>query len=180
MKWKKRHGLVKSSRRLIKPFRIVLHHTGGSTASGAISALYSRGLGYHYLVDKKGDVHELVPPNRRTWHAKGANTGTVGISFVSGGKAGPVNKKQIQSCIQLMKIIKGDYPSLREVTGHKHVDKRGKSDPQWPGEPVGKNRWKIDKRYMRDIAKKTGYEFISKFDLRGESNWTKLKKYSVL
>ena len=170
MKWKKRHGIFNTKTRWIKPYRVVLHHTAGGTMSGAVQTLIKRGLGYHYIITKKGDIHEFVPASKWTAHAYKNNRGTIGVSFVGGGRFGPMNAKQLSSTIQLLKVLKKDYPSIREVSGHKHVDPRGwKSDPMFPSERVGKVDWKVDAHFMNLIAGETGLTFVGKSDLRGYS-----------
>lgn len=56
---------------------IVIHHTGGSRATyspdgiypGALQTLQKRGLSSHYILDKDGTLHYLVPENVVAWHA---------------------------------------------------------------------------------------------------------------
>ncbi|MCW5943136.1 MAG: N-acetylmuramoyl-L-alanine amidase [Fimbriimonadaceae bacterium] len=48
---------------------IVLHATAGGTLAGAVKALRDKGLGYHYLIDKKGVVHKGCPAAMETFHA---------------------------------------------------------------------------------------------------------------
>jgi N-acetylmuramoyl-L-alanine amidase len=49
--------------------RVVLHHTGGSTASGAIAALKERGLSVHYVIDTNGIIYYLVSESRKAFHS---------------------------------------------------------------------------------------------------------------
>lgn len=172
MKLIKRHGILKSRPRVWRPYRIILHHTAGGTMRGAVSTLINRGLAYHYMIDKNGDVHEFVPPNKMAYHAYKNNLGTVGISFIGGGKFGPANAEQLKACMQLCKIIKEDYPSVTEITGHKHVDPRGwKVDPHFEGEPENGVNWDIDKKFMTAIAKETGLTFVNKGYLQGKGKY---------
>lgn len=165
MKLTKKHGVLRSKMRFVRPHTVVLHHTAGGTVSGAVSALQRRGLGYHYIISKKGNVTEFVPPNRYTAHAYRANRGTIGISFVGGGRHGPVTDLQIDAAIQICKIIKQDYPTVKNITGHKHIDPRGdkwrsaKIDPRFKGEPANSIDNKIDKKYMDRIAKASDLVF---------------------
>ena len=178
MQWKKRHGVLRSKPRFRKPYRVVLHHTAGGTMSGAVSTLIKRGLGYHYIINKNGDIHEFVPADRWTAHAYKNNSGTVGVSYVGGGKFGPINAKQLASLTQLLMIIKKDYPTITELSGHKHVDPRGwKSDPMWPGEEPNKNDWAVDRHYMELLASDTGLEFVCKEDLENEGYVRKIKRF---
>lgn len=50
------------------PKAIVLHRTGGSTASGAISAFKSSGIGTHFVVDKDGTVYQTLRLSSFGWH----------------------------------------------------------------------------------------------------------------
>lgn len=156
-----KHGMLKSKRRMRRPNRIILHHTAGGTLGGAESTLIQRGLSYHYMIDKKGVVHEYVPANRKAFHAYGYNTGTVGISFVGGGKYGGVNGPQYDAVVSLMKILKSDYPSIKDFSGHKHADKRGwKIDPHFEGEPADGVDWGIDRDHMKGLEKDSGLKAV--------------------
>lgn len=156
-----KEGILKSRRRIVKPHTVILHHTAGSTVSGAQSALKSRGLAYHYIIDKEGVIHKYVDPNRRCSHAYRANTGTVGVSFVCGGKYGPVNGEQLKALFDLyVQEIRPRCPRMKYLTGHKHIDPRGwKIDPRFAGEPSSGVNWDIDHNHMKYIEKITGLEF---------------------
>lgn len=155
-----KHGLFKNRMRLRRPFRIVLHHTAGGTLKGAEATLAIKELGYHYMITKNGTVYEYVPANRLTFHAYKNNMGTVGVSFVGGGKYGPATPEQIASTVQLCKILKQDFPSIKQITGHKHVDPRGgKIDPRFKGEPANGIDLDIDAEQMKKIAKACDLEF---------------------
>lgn len=156
MRWIKRHGLFKTKRRWVKPNKVILHHTAGGTLRGAVDTLKKRGLGYHYMISKAGDIYEYVPADRWTAHAYKNNRGTVGVSYVCGGKYGHVNEKQLESSIQLLKVLKTDYPTITTVTSHKRVDPRGwKIDPRFKGEPANGIDWEVDEIYMQLIATHT-------------------------
>ena len=166
MKLKIRHGTLRSKRRLFLPTRIILHHTAGGSMRGAVTTLAKRGLSYHAIVDKDGTIHEFVPANRMAFHAYKNNRGTVGISFVGGGKYGPAAAKQIDAAIEYINALTIEYPNLKELTGHKHVDPRGwKIDPRFRGEPTLGINWEVDKKYMTDIAARTGLEFVTREEL---------------
>jgi N-acetyl-anhydromuramyl-L-alanine amidase AmpD len=116
------------------------------------------------MVDDDGTVIEYVPPNRRCSHAYRNNTGTIGISFVGGGRYGPCNSGQYGAIIELCKDLAQKYPSIVDITGHKHVDPRGwKIDPRFAGEPPNGIDWKVDRKWMLHIAEETGLTpFFSK------------------
>ena len=157
----KKHHFLRSSFTSIPPKTIVLHHTGGSSIVGAEETLKKRRLGYHYMIDGDGTVIEYASPSRRMSHAYRNNTGTIGVSFVGGGRFGACNKEQYTSIIELIKDIKREYPSVVAFTGHKHIDPRGwKIDPRWSGEPPDGIDWDIDKKWMLHIKEQTGLEVI--------------------
>lgn len=155
----KRHGELKSRPRIMSPHTAILHHTAGSSVGGAVAALKNRGLAYHYILDRKGKIYEFVPPMRRASHAYKRNTGTIGISFVGGGKFGYTTALQVKAAIKLLIHLKVQY-NIKYVTGHKHVDPRGwKIDPRFEGEPENGVDWNIDARHMSAIAEATGLKF---------------------
>lgn len=87
---------------LIVPTRIVIHYTAGSTLSGAVSTLKSKGLGYNVLIDTDGSLHQTRPLTRSAGHAgrsnwkpagdltnsSSLNGDSIGISFVNLGQFG--------------------------------------------------------------------------------------------
>lgn len=161
-----KHGVFNNRWRGVNPKRIILHHTAGGSLSGAVATLKDRGLGYHYIIDKNGTVNEFVPANRYTPHAYKNNYNTVGVCFVGGGKHGPATPEQLASCIQLCKLLKQDYPSITEISGHKDVDPRNwKIDPHFKGEPENGIDWKIHEREMNKIAAATDLTFVSRKDI---------------
>ena len=137
-----------SGTRKQSPSEIIFHHTGGPNTRGAMSALQNRGLSYNYIINKQGDVNKLVDPSRRAFHAKGNNTGTLGISFVGGKRYGSVNDAQHNAAIKLTNQLKQQYPSIKSITGHQFRD----SHPgRKAGEPTGFN--------YGLIANQTGLKF---------------------
>ena len=130
---------------------IVLHTTLGNTHKGAEETLLTRHLSYHYIIDEKGTVRQMVNLNRSAWHAgvkhkpnlrartffgnDNPNKRSIGIAFVGtsmkwGGGAW-MSKEQRDSCIKLIKEI-GKHTGVRynannifyhqEITSYK---------PQW-------------------------------------------------
>jgi N-acetyl-anhydromuramyl-L-alanine amidase AmpD len=62
---------------------IVIHETGGSTASGAVATMRRRGLGCHYLIEFTGEILQCVDPLFWTCHAKGLNKRSIGVEIVN-------------------------------------------------------------------------------------------------
>lgn len=112
------------------PTEIIFHDTAGPDLQSAMDTLKQRGLSYHYIVDRNGQVVPLVDPSMKAWHALGHNNNTVGISFVGGGKYGNINDAQNESAAQLALQLKNQYPGLQTLTGHSHRSNAGKIDPE--------------------------------------------------
>jgi hypothetical protein len=100
--------------------RIFLHYIAAPTARSAVESLLSRGLGYHYLVDRDGTVLELVPPELRTSLEWGWNRGTIGICLVGGGDFGDATPQQYGRVVQLVRRLRERFPELCYIAGHPH------------------------------------------------------------
>ena len=81
--------------------------------------------GYHYLIDRQGNVMNGRPVERTGAHVKGHNTGTVGISLFGGfgGSAGDsfadnFTEDQERALLDLIAKLKADHPSITKISGH--------------------------------------------------------------
>lgn len=108
---------------------IMLHHTAGSTASGAASALNSRGLSAHYVVDKDGTIYQMVGDERRAFHAGGGsirgdgrdvNDRSIGIEIVNlGNGTDRYTEAQYRALEQLVPYLADRYDiPVRNIVGH--------------------------------------------------------------
>lgn len=80
----------------IQPRYLILHYTAGLTASGAISWFKNpeSQASAHLVIDRNGAVTQMVPFNRKAWHAGnsswnelvGLNGHSIGIEIVNAGK----------------------------------------------------------------------------------------------
>jgi N-acetylmuramoyl-L-alanine amidase len=80
----------------ISPRFLVMHYTAGTTAAGAINWFVSSEAqaSAHLVIDRNGDVVQMVPFNRVAWHAgrstwntlTGLNAYSIGIELVNAGK----------------------------------------------------------------------------------------------
>ena len=52
-------------------YTLILHYTGMPTAAAALARLRDpeTKVSAHYLIDEDGDIVQLVPEDRRAWHA---------------------------------------------------------------------------------------------------------------
>lgn len=99
---------------------------------------YESGTGAsgHYYIDRKGDIEQYVPDDRRASHAVGWNDRTLSIELINTGRypnathtdfqAWPDGypKAQIDAMIALVNEFKRRYPSLKYIQGHGDVDQR--------------------------------------------------------
>lgn len=116
---------------------VVLHWTGGSSAQGAISTLRSRGLSYHAIIERSGNVIQCVPYDKVAYHAgtsvgpqgPSCNSYSLGISFVNvGGERGDYPDKQRFAAYALINSLKNIHP-FKWITGHVFVAPTRKRDP---------------------------------------------------
>ena len=116
---------------------VILHWTGGSSAQGAINTLKQRGLSYHAIIERNGNIIQTCPYDKKAWHAgksfgpQGAycNSYSIGISFVNLGKEnGDYPLAQRQAAYKLISTLKTIHP-LRFITGHVQVAPKRKRDP---------------------------------------------------
>ena len=87
-------------------------------------------IGYHYLIDRDGTVIEGRSLDRTGAHAKGHNTGSVGIALF-GGHGGNASDKfddnftedQDRALRELIDSLKADHP-ITKIIGHNEVSNK--------------------------------------------------------
>lgn len=128
----------------MRPDTVVLHATAGATLAGAIETLRERGLGYHYLIDKNGDVWKGAPTLRLVGHAGDSvgphgprvNGYSIGVSWVNlNDGEDPLTPAQMESAIALLRELRDGLPDLKWLTTHYAITVRTdgsyrKSDPR--------------------------------------------------
>jgi len=122
---------------------VILHHTAGSTAEGAISTMKNAGISAHYVVDKDGKIYQLVNDKMEAFHAGVAairgdssptvNQRSIGIEIVNLGTGrDPFTEKQMQALEKLVPWLMKTYKvPMQNLLGHKDValPKGRKIDP---------------------------------------------------
>lgn len=104
-----------------------------------IEVLEKEELSAHYVVGLNGDVTQLVPEEKRAWHAgisswrefNNLNHNSIGIeiSSMSMGQE-PYSERQINSLIELCQgIIARHHIPVRNVVGHSDIAPTRKPDP---------------------------------------------------
>ena len=91
-------------------------------------------IGYHYIIDLKGNINAGRPIELIGAHIKGQNKYSIGIAYVGGVEADGKTPKdtrtkaQKDSIIRLVKKLKGCYP---DVTIHGHNEFSNKACPSY-------------------------------------------------
>ena len=125
---------------------LVMHYTGMKTGKEALERLCDEKskVSSHYLVFENGEIHQLVPENKRAWHAgisswkgeKDINSCSIGIEIVNGGhnyldadgRIPEYKNEQLNSVIALSKRIINQHGRL-EFLGHSDIAPSRKKDP---------------------------------------------------
>ena len=125
------------------PDMVVVHYTGMRTAAAALERLRDpeAKVSAHYLIEEDGRVFQLVPEERRAWHAgvsfwKGeqdVNSVSIGIELVNPGHElgyGDFPEMQVEALIGLLDAVRGRWtiPNGR-ILGHSDVAPDRKIDP---------------------------------------------------
>ena len=91
-------------------------------------------IGYHYVIDLKGNINAGRPIELMGSHTRGENKYSIGIAYVGGVEADGKTPKdtrtkaQKDAIIRLVKKLKGCYP---DVTIHGHNDFSNKACPSY-------------------------------------------------
>lgn len=123
------------------PYMIVLHYTGMRTMEEAKARLKDpqSKVSAHYLVDEDGTVYNLVPEEKRAWHAgvsywnreTDINSVSIGIEIVNPGHEfgyQPFSQEQMYAVCCLCQEIKKRH-NIKNVLGHSDVAPERKADP---------------------------------------------------
>jgi hypothetical protein len=101
----------RSSRNGTKIKTIILHCTEGPTAKSAINEFLNPGgrrVSAHYVVDRNGDIYQMVADSEIANHCKGANQDSIGIEHV-GLMAQELAGAQTTATVQLIAYLKEQY-----------------------------------------------------------------------
>ncbi len=72
----------------------------------------------HFLVDRNGEVFQLMKDNIMARHVIGLNYSSIGIENVGGIEGYPLTNEQLISNIKLVKYLKSKYPKIDYLIGH--------------------------------------------------------------
>lgn len=126
-----------------KPVRVVWHAMGAYINNegknySAWEWLKRLGLSAHYLIEPCGTVIKCVPDERKAWHARDNNTGSIGIEFLVKGsydlpklwaaiKHNYITSEQYESALHIRRMLGNKYGELEDIR-HSDLDVR-KQDP---------------------------------------------------
>lgn len=122
---------------------LILHHTAGGTAEGAMATLKSRGISAHYVLDKDGTLYQTVADQNEAYHAGVAairgdasptvNNRSIGIEIVNLGTGkDKFTEAQYRTLEKLVPYLMKKYKiPMANLLGHKDValPKGRKTDP---------------------------------------------------
>jgi AmpD protein len=92
---------------------------------------------YHYLINREGDIYQLVSEEHKAWHAglsnlhgkRNVNEFSIGIAFMATPKAS-FTDHQYREGIKVCQDIRNRYKiPLNRIVGHEHIAPRRKLDP---------------------------------------------------
>jgi N-acetylmuramoyl-L-alanine amidase len=124
---------------------ITLHHAGNGNHPNTRSIqrmhmheMDKADIGYHYVIDLQGNIHEGRDVNVRGSHVDGANTGAIGILWLADFVPGPLfdgndemTDAMLASTRRLIGHLMGRFPSVVRLGGHQEF-----SNSECPG-PIG-------------------------------------------
>lgn len=124
---------------------IVIHATATDSLQQTFDILFGsqapNRVSAHYVIDQDGTIYQLVPDDKRAWHAgvsywqgvTDVNSRSIGIEFQCGYHAGAFEsypKVQIQAGLLLCQALMKKYPiTVENVVRHSDIAPERKKDP---------------------------------------------------
>lgn len=127
--------------------RIILHHSAGPVdqdiediARYHVNSLGWSAIGYHYLVDRDGQILLGRPRGAVGAHAYGANYDSVGICVIGNYNVIDVSERQLLSLALLCANLISDYDLVDDdILPHRYIN----SDTSCPGSNILSNLTRI-------------------------------------
>jgi hypothetical protein len=110
----------RSSRNGVRIDKIVLHCTEASLAStlAEFQKAGGRQVSVHYVIDRNGDIYQMVNDNERANHCMGANESSIGIEHV-GSETDALSAPQAAASAALIRWLLQQYQIPRtNIFGH--------------------------------------------------------------
>lgn len=117
--------------------QIVYHYTTSNNVDGVISWLCNpkAQVSAHYVIDRSGNLYQLVKDADRAWHAYGNNVDSIGIEVCAEGEEA-MTPEQSETLKALSLHLLNEYPTIDRVTGHRFLYKDNYTD--CPGNIFGR------------------------------------------
>ncbi len=126
------HYGIEAKNITIEPKIIVLHHTASDDFNVSFACLVdeelknsdrpeiqaggSLNVSTHFLVDRDGTIHQLMPLDMMARHVIGLNHNAIGIENV--GSNDDLTPQQVASNIAIVKYLQTKFPSIEYLIGH--------------------------------------------------------------
>ncbi len=115
---------------------IVVHHSATTSGTPEAFARYHveelgwPGIGYHYVIDRKGEVYKCHPATTISYHASGANACSIGVCLVGNFDVQRPTESQRAALVELLQELMSAYHiPAAHVIGHREVPGTKKSCP---------------------------------------------------
>ena len=118
-----------------------------------ISKASSLNVSTHFMVERDGTIHQLMPLDFMARHVIGLNYNSIGIENVGGeGYVQDLTVEQLLANIFLVKYLKKKFPSIEYVVGH-HEYRCFENTDLWLEKDDGYRTKKYDpgEIFMRDL-----------------------------
>ena len=118
----------------IVPNMIVVHHTAIDDYNDSLSRFVSETLpsdrpdiknggalnvSAHFMVERDGTIHQLMPLDFMARHVIGLNYSSIGIENVGGeNSADNLTPKQMKANIELVNYLREKFPTIEYMIGH--------------------------------------------------------------
>lgn len=89
-----------------------------------------KNVGYHYLIDQHGVVHQLAQESQVTNGVAGFNANSVHVSYIGGRLVDDRTEKQKEALHTIVKRLKEKYPTA-VIQGHRDFPKVAKACPRF-------------------------------------------------
>jgi N-acetyl-anhydromuramyl-L-alanine amidase AmpD len=117
---------------------IIVHHSGAMSDPVPWLVNPDSKVSYHYVIDRQGEIVQLVADSCEAWHAGhgslfsrgNCNKYSIGIGLVGNGNIDQYTTNQIEALAELCAYLCYIYPiDMNHIVGHSHVDPERKTDP---------------------------------------------------
>jgi N-acetylmuramoyl-L-alanine amidase len=101
--------------------KVIVLHCAESSLQSAINMFLRSGpnpTSAHYIIDRDGDIYQMVADVNKAWHCMGANTNSIGIEHV-GSEQDSLTDQQTASSVALIKWLMKEYGvTPDQIFGH--------------------------------------------------------------